>query len=205
MVDGSKNVGGATKTMRLSDTLRADFNGAMGLDGDRGRSMLRRRIDVLMLPGFWAVLLFRISQRLHARGLSPLARIIMLLGGVLFSCELWPAMQAGPGLVIPHPQGVTIGVGVVLGSRVRLLGGARIGTAGYRDRSRDGWPVIGDDCVVCDGSKVFGPVHVGDRSVVGTSVVLFESVPPDSIVALRQNIEIRSAAKPAEIRQIDIG
>ena len=110
-------------------------------------------------------------------------------------------MQAGPGLVLPHPQGVAIGAGVVLGSRVKLLRDCCMGTAGYRDKDRDGWPVVGDDCVMCDGAKVFGPVNVGDRTTVGTSVVLFDSVPADSVVALRQDLDVRVTAG---VRKLDI-
>jgi serine O-acetyltransferase len=190
---------------RLTDTIRADFEAFMGLDAEQARSLLRRRLDVATLPGFWAVVLYRIASRLHARGLAPVARLVMTLGVVLFSCELSPRMQAGPGLVIPHPQGVTMGAGVVLGSRVKLLRAVGMGTAGYRDKERDGWPVIGDDCVVCDGAKVFGPVRVGDRSTIGTSVVLFESVPADSVVALRQDLDIRTGDRSENARSFDIG
>jgi serine acetyltransferase len=100
---------------------------------------------------------------------------------------------------------VTMGAGVVLGSRVKLLRAVGMGTAGYRDKERDGWPVIGDDCVVCDGAKVFGPVRVGDRSTIGTSVVLFESVPADSVVALRQDLDIRTGDRSENARSFDIG
>ena len=116
----------------LSDTIRADFKAFMGLDAGQERSLLRRRLDVLTLPGFWAVTLYRVASRLHSRGLAPIARLVMTLGVVLFSCEFSPRMQAGPGLVIPHPQGVTMGAGVVLGSRVKLLRAVGMGTAGYR-------------------------------------------------------------------------
>jgi serine O-acetyltransferase len=176
---------------RLRDLVRADFEGFMALDATSGRSALRRRIDVLALPGFWAVVLYRLSAAMQARGIAPLARALMTANVVLFACELSPRMQAGPGLVVPHPQTVAIGAGVVLGERVRLLRGATMGTAGYRDKTRDGWPEVGDDCVVCDGAKLFGPVCVGARSKIGSSVVLFDSVPADSVVALRQDLDVR--------------
>ena len=189
---------------RLSEVIRADFEAFMGLDTASERSSLRRRFDVLTLPGFWAVVLYRISSQLHHRGLFPLARLVMMFTFVLFSCEISPRMQAGPGLVVPHPQCVTMGAGVVLGSRVKLLRSVGMGIAGYRDPSRDGWPEIGDDCVIYDGAKVFGPVKVGHHSVIGASVVLLESVPPYSTVALRQDLDIRTRSQLDESRKLGI-
>jgi serine O-acetyltransferase len=177
----------------LLRTLRADYAGFLELDADQTRSLLRRRLDVLTLPGMWAVAMYRVSAALHRRGLAPLARLLMVANVVCFACELSPRLSAGPGLVVPHPQGVAVGGGVTLGARVRIMRGVGIGTAGYRDKSRDGFPDIGDDCVLFDGAKVFGPVNVGARSTIGTNVVLFDSVPADSVVVAHQNVEVRRA------------
>jgi serine O-acetyltransferase len=182
----------------LRELLRADFAGYLALDETSTRSRLWRRVDVLTLPGFWAVAVYRIGAYLHARGLAPLARVFHAANIMLFACELSPRMQAGPGLVIPHAQTVAIGAGVVLGDRVKLLRGATMGTAGYRDKARDGWPRVDDDCVICDGAKLFGLVHVGARSKIGTNVVLFESVPPDTLVALRQDLDIRAGVRATD-------
>jgi serine O-acetyltransferase len=177
----------------LLPTLRADYAGFLELDADQTRSLLRRRLDVLTLPGMWAVAMYRVSSTLHRIGLTPLARLLMVANIVCFSCELSPRLSAGPGLVIPHPQGVAVGAGVTLGARVRLMRGVGIGTAGYRDKRRDGFSTIGDDCVLFDGVKVFGPVNIGERSTIGTNVVLFDSVPPDSVVVVHQDVEVRRA------------
>ena len=94
--------------------------------------------------------------------------------------------------MLPHPQGTTIGAGVVLGRNVRLLKNVSLGIAGRREASRDGYPVINDDCILYDSASVFGPVEVGAASTLGVGVHLFESVPPNSVVAWRQELEIRT-------------
>ena len=187
----------APATESLLATIRLDFESFLNLDDEKTRSLSRRRFDVLSLPGFWAVVIFRISAVAHRAGLTPVARLLMVLNIVLFSCEISPRAQIGPGLALPHPQGMALGGGVVLGRRVRLLRGTAIGTAGYKDKRRDGFPVIGDDCTICDGVKVFGPVDVGARSTIGASVVLFESVPPDSTVVAHLPYEVRTAVRDA--------
>ncbi len=175
----------------LSELLRADFAGFMNLDGEKVRSVTRRTFDVLTLPGFWAVVIYRLSALAHRRGLVPVSRLLMVLDVVLFSCEISPRVEAGPGLVVPHPQGVAIGGGVRLGRDVRILRGVAIGTAGYRDSRRDGFPVVEDGCSVCDGAKLFGPITVGTGATVGASVTLFESVPAGAQVVARRTHEIR--------------
>lgn len=138
-------------------------------------------VDVLLLPGTWAGLLFRISAALHASGLRPLSRLVYFANCVLFGADLAPTAEIGPGLAMPHPVGVAFSP-VRVGRRVRLMGGVRLGGGGYDDVSRDGLPTIGDDCYIFDGAKVFGAVTVGDRVVVGTNSVVSRDVPSDVIV-----------------------
>jgi serine O-acetyltransferase len=138
-------------------------------------------VDLLLLPGTWAVLLFRLSSLLHASGLRPLSRLVYFANCVLFGADLAPTATVGPGLALPHPVGVAFSP-VHIGRNVRLMGGVRLGGGGYDDVTRDGLPTIGDDCYIFDGAKVFGAVTVGDRVVVGTNSVVSRDVPSDVIV-----------------------
>jgi serine O-acetyltransferase len=138
-------------------------------------------IDILLLPGTWAVLLFRVSNLLNRVGLKPFSRLVYFANCVLFGADLAPTAEVGPGLALPHPVGVAFS-GVRIGARARVMGGARLGGGGYDDKSRDGLPTIGDDCYVFDGAKVFGAVTIGDRVVVGTNSVVSRDVASDVIV-----------------------
>jgi serine O-acetyltransferase len=138
-------------------------------------------VDVLLLPGTWAVLLFRVSNALHRLGLRPFSRLVYFANCVLFGADLAPTAEVGGGLALPHPVGVAFSP-VRMGERVRLMGGVRLGGGGYDDTTRDGLPTIGDDCYVFDGAKVFGRVTIGDRVVVGTNSVVSRDVPSDVIV-----------------------
>lgn len=138
-------------------------------------------VDVLLLPGTWAAMLFRISSALHASGLRPISRLVYFANCVLFGADLAPTAEVGPGLAMPHPVGVAFSP-VRIGRRARLMGGVRLGGGGYDDVSRDGLPTIGDDCYIFDGAKVFGAVTIGDRVVVGTNSVVSRDVPSDVIV-----------------------
>lgn len=174
----------------LGELLRSDFQAFLDLDDVKGRSM-RRHLDVVTHPGFLAVIVYRLSAAAHQHRLLPLARLLMLANLVLFGTEVSPRCRAGRRLVLAHPQGVAIGAGVQLGHGVRILRGVAVGTAGYKDPARDGFPVVGDGVLLCDSASVFGPLTIGDGAVIGTGVTLFESVPAGAVVVAKQELEIR--------------
>ncbi len=134
-------------------------------------------------PGAWAVLLFRLASGLHHRGLRPLSRLIYFANAVLFHCDVAPGVVAAPGLAIGHPAGVTIGHGTRLGAGVVVMQAVSLGGAGTEDRSLDGVPEIGDGCILLDGARIFGPVSIGDRSIVSVNSWVNRDVPADVVVA----------------------
>lgn len=175
----------------LLATCRADVAAMAEVKGADPSSVVGLA-DVLMLPGTWAVILFRVAQALHRRGLRPLSRLVYFVNAVLFSVDLAPSADVGPGLTLPHPFGVAIGGGlevdgvlteVRIGRKARLMGGVRIGGGGFEDRSRDGLPELGDDVWMMDGAKVFGRVRIGDRTVVAVSSIVTQDL-PDGVVAI---------------------
>jgi len=137
-------------------------------------------VDVLSLPGTWAVILWRLANLLYERKLRPLSRMVYFLNIVIFGAELQPGSIVGPGMVMPHPVGMGVATSTVLGSRVRLMRSLAIGGSG--DPKRPGHPRIGDDVWIMDGGKVFGPVTVGDRTILGTNAIISQDVPADMFV-----------------------
>jgi serine O-acetyltransferase len=160
--------------------VRADF-ASMARLKQAPYPSVKTLLDILLLPGTWAVLLFRISAALHRAGLRPFSRLVYFANCVLFGADLAPGADVGPGLALPHPVGVAFSP-VRIGRDVRLMGGVRLGGGGYDDATRDGLPTVGDHCYIFDGAKIFGGVTIGDRVVVGTNSVVSRDVPADVIV-----------------------
>lgn len=151
-------------------------------------------IDVLALPGTWAVIIFRLASTAHHRGLRPLSRMLFFLNVVLFGAELHPGAVVQPGLVVPHPVGMGFASGCRIGRRALLLRHTAMGGAG--NPKRPGQPVLGDDVVLLDSARVLGPVTVGDRAIVGASALVNDDVPPDVFVyGVRKSSEFRPLAE----------
>lgn len=146
-------------------------------------------IDVLMLPGAWAVILWRAGMTLNARGLTPLSRICYFLNIVLFGAELHTGAVVGGGVVIPHPVGVAIASGTHFGQRCRVMGKVSIGGSG--NPNAVGHARIGDDVWIFDAAKIFGPVTIGDRSIIGAGAIVTRDIPPDSFVTSDSGLRIR--------------
>ena len=174
--------------MTLVSTIRADLEAFAALKGSRLRTPMQL-LDVLAYPGTIAVIVFRFAAFFHRRRLRPLSRILYFLNIVLFGCEIMPGASIGPGLMVPHPVGVGIGTESRLGRNARIMGLVRIG--GGADPSREGMPTIGDECWLLDGAKVFGPVTVGDRTIIGADTLVLSDLPSDVIAAGRPARVIR--------------
>jgi serine O-acetyltransferase len=163
----------------LGDAIRGDLAQMAKVKETRFPS-IGGYIDILSIPGTWAVIIFRLASTAHHKGIRPVSRFLFFLNTVLFGAELHPGAIVQPGLVIPHPVGMGFASGCRIGERALLLRHTAMGGAG--NPKRPGQPTLGDDVTLLDSAKVLGPVHVGNRSMVGTNAVLVDDVPEDTFV-----------------------
>jgi serine O-acetyltransferase len=74
--------------------------------------------------------------------------------------------QIGGGLIIPHPNGIVIHPGAVIGPNCLLFQQVTIGA------SDDGIPTIGGHVDIGAGAKVLGPINIGDHVRIGANAVV---------------------------------
>jgi serine O-acetyltransferase len=160
-------------------TVRADLEAVARLKGVPFPSP-GSLADILMLPGTWAVLLFRTAHALHHGGLRPLSRILYFANVVLFGADLAPGARIGPGLAIAHPVFCGWGNELEIGRNCIMTGGVRFGTAASPQRK--GHPIVGDDVFFLDAAKVLGAVKIGDRAVIASNALVLEDVPAEAVV-----------------------
>ncbi len=78
----------------------------------------------------------------------------------------------GPGLSIAHRGNIVVNGGARIGANCRIHVGVNIGTeAGKADSA----PVIGDNCYIGPGAKIFGPIEIGPNTVIGANAVVNQS------------------------------
>ncbi|HIJ70842.1 MAG TPA: hypothetical protein HPP87_05695 [Planctomycetes bacterium] len=94
-----------------------------------------------------------------------------------------PESRIGPGLQLPHPNGVVIGAGVTIGEGVTIyqqvaLGGR--GKVGFKADASD-YPQIGSFVTIYAGAKIIGAIKIGPGSHIGANAVVLKDVPADSV------------------------
>ena len=132
---------------------------------------------------------------------APVMRLRAVRLGELLGFTV-PMHVAGPGLSIAHPGTVVISDLASVGRNCRIHSDVCIGEV------LESAPVIGDDVWIGPGAKIFGPVTVGDRAVIGANAVVAQDVPPGvtvagspaRIIAHRDSTRLRGEVTPAQTR-----
>lgn len=91
-----------------------------------------------------------------------------------------PRAVIGRGVFFPHPTGIVIGDGCVIGDNATIYQGV---TIGRKDVEIDSYPVVGNNCIMCAGSVVIGNLSIGNNVIIGANSVVNKSIPCNSVVA----------------------
>lgn len=82
-----------------------------------------------------------------------------------------PINVFGPGLSIAHYGTIIVNGSCKIGKNCRLQAGINIGASGGNPQG----PIIGDNCYIGPGAKLFGPIKLGDNITVGANAVVNKS------------------------------
>lgn len=158
-------------------------------------------------PGMVASVVLRAQQKAYAAGRVRLAFLLRSIGSFLVSADFVPGMDVGPGLLMPHPQGVVIGNGLRVGANVTFGGGV---TAGVKQPDVDpreegqGFPTICDGAIVLANAVLAGPVTVGSYAQVGANSVVLSDVPECAVVfgVPARKIAMRQPVLPGSYEEV---
>lgn len=123
---------------------------------------------------------------IHPEATPFLPRVIVEESAKLYQADLHPETEIGDANFLDHPhRGITtgqtgkIGVGCVI--YPCTLGGVT-------DRVKQRHPIIGNHVLIGTDVGIFGPVGVGDRSVIGPNCEI------SGFVDFGENVKVRAAA-----------
>ena len=85
-----------------------------------------------------------------------------------------PPNVFGPGLSIAHAGTIVVNPNTRIGANCRIHVCVNIGTQAGKGNQA---PVIGDNCYIAPGAKLFGNIILGDNIVVGANAVVNKSFP----------------------------
>lgn len=142
-----------------------------------------RLIDIIKCyfhyKGIQAVVLFRLSNWFYKKGYKIIAVLIKNYNIRITGCEISESAEIGEGLVIPHPNGIVIGQGVIIGNNAKIHQQV---TIGVKQNHSTEFPEIGTDVFIGAGAKILGKIKIGNNVRIGANAVVLIDVPDNCIV-----------------------
>ena len=159
----------------MFETIAADIH---RLD-PAGKSSVRHSVAGLLSQGFQAIMVYRMFNWLHRRGISgqPLRFLCERFTEITTGISIPACCSIGKGLRIHHFGGIVFHPTVVMGENCTLYHGVTVG-----DRGGSGHAArIGDNVLIGAGAKIIGEITIGDNCVIGANAVVAKSMPADTV------------------------
>ncbi len=125
-------------------------------------------------PGVWAIVNYRIANRLYKKGYRRFARIFSGFSQLLTNTDIHPCATIGRRVFIDHGFGVVIGETTVIENDVLIYQGVTLGGVSLSHGKRH--PTIKSNVVIGSGAKVLGNITIGEHSKIGANSVVVKDV-----------------------------
>jgi serine O-acetyltransferase len=145
-------------------------------------------------PGFYAIACYRIGNSLCKLNIPLIPRILTENAHNKTGIDIHPKAEIGDNFCIDHGTGIVIGETTVIGVKVKLYQGVTLGALSVKKTMAKikRHPTIEDNVVIYAGSTILGGnTVIGKNSIIGGNVWITESIPPNSRVFHKPQIEVR--------------
>lgn len=133
---------------------------------------------MLLYPGFHVLVNYRIANWLYRHKRFFLARWVSQFGRLATGIEIHPGATIGHQLFIDHGMGIVFGETCEIGDNCTIYHGVTLGGTGKDVGKRH--PTLGNNVLIGAGTKVLGPVYIGDNVRVGSGSVVLKNLPANS-------------------------
>ena len=120
---------------------------------------------ILLYPGFHILVYHRIAHWLYQHKRFFLARWVSQHGRRRTGIEIHPGATIGRCLFIDHGMGIVFGETCEIGDNCTIYHGVTLGGTGKDTGKRH--PTLGNNVLIGAGTKVLGPVYIGDNARIG--------------------------------------
>ena len=126
-------------------------------------------------PGLHAIWLHRPAHWCWHHGLKWLGRFISHFARWFTGIEIHPGAKIGSCLFIDHGMGIVFGETAEIGDNCTIYHGVTLGGTGKDTGKRH--PTLGNNVLIGAGTKVLGPVYIGDNARIGAGSVVLKNLP----------------------------
>ena len=157
--------------MSFINTIREDIKTVQAQDPAAQNAL----VIFLSYPGLHAKWNHVPEHWLWEHGHRSLARVLSQITRHITGVEIHPAAQIGKHFFIDHAMGVVIGETTIVGDNCVLYQGVTLGGTGNETGKRH--PTLGNNVLIGAGTKVLGPVYIGDNARIGAGSVVLRNLP----------------------------
>ncbi len=171
-----------------------------------------RNVDEIILayPCVLAISLQRIAHVLYTLQVPLLPRMLTEYAHERTGIDIHPGAVIGPHFFIDHGTGVVIGETTRIGAHVKIYQGVTLGAKSF-ETDASGQPVKGvkrhpdieDHVTIYAHATILGgKTRIGAHSIVGASVWLMDSIPPNRIAYYK---ETDLVVRPKQANETAVG
>ena len=137
-------------------------------------------------PTLEAVLLVRTMIYFYQNKKGKISKIIVFFTKrklvKKYNCFISEKSRIGIGMKLPHPSGIVIGKNVEIGNNVVIYQQVTLGAQRRGEGKLGAYPIIEDNCILYAGSKIVGPIIIGENSKIGANAVVTKSFEKNSTI-----------------------
>lgn len=158
-------------------------------------------------PGFHATMIHRVAHAIYEEGEGVYARELSEAAKSVSGIDIHPGAEIGEYFFIDHGSGVVIGETAEVGDWARLYQEVTLGALHFEEDENDehalkkGYkrhPTIGDNVVLGAGSKLLGPITIGNHVSIEANAWVTDDVPDHTTVFIKHPEQERKTRPPEQ-------
>lgn len=162
---------------------------------------------IVSYPGFFAIMVYRLSHELHEAGIPIIPRLMSEYAHSKTGIDIHPGAQIGESFFIDHGTGVVIGETAIIKNNVKIYQGVTLGALQVKKSlaKKKRHPTVEDNVIIYSSATILGgDTIIGKNSIIGGNVWLTSSVDSNSLVYHTHKIKVRSNIDESNIIDFQI-
>jgi len=153
---------------------------------------------LIAYPGFFAITAYRVANVFWKLNIPIIPRVITEYVHSRTGIDIHPGAEIGENFFIDHGTGIVIGETTKIGKNVKIYQGVTLGALSVSkdNATNKRHPTIENDVTIYANATILGGnTTIGVSSVIGGNVWLTHSVPENSLVYHKSEIEIKKKSE----------